>query len=232
MLIISLGLASYSFSSHADEARLPLFLDQIDQAVKLFLQNSVSDDQFTRHESEIDLPDPRLNLPACESLPSVESRTPQRRFGRLSLAIACPGPQAWTLFVAAQLSVYREVAVAQRPIPRGSYVSPDQIQIQEQDVTQATQGYYTQIKDLIGALATRSIAAGRVITPGSISPPRIVNRGERVTIMASSDTLSIKATGVSLADAAFGELVQVRNTSSNKVVEGRVTGPGMVSISF
>jgi flagella basal body P-ring formation protein FlgA len=35
-----------------------------------------------------------------------------------------------------------------------------------------------------------------------------------------------------MGDASLGETVQVRNTRSRKIVEGTVTGPGIVSLQY
>ncbi|ESQ73554.1 flagellar basal body P-ring formation chaperone FlgA [Asticcacaulis sp. AC402] len=76
-------------------------------------------------------------------------------------------------------------------------------------------------------------AAAVIPAPGSAPPavavaPRnaAVRRGEAVAVTWSSGTLSLTMTGVAQKDAAVGDLIQIQNPASKKMVDAVVIGSG------
>lgn len=205
---------------------------QISSAIKQFTDELLQGSDFSRIETDINTPDPRLKLSLCITPLTVESKTLRRKFGRLTLNVQCNDEISWSVYVPIEIKAFDEVVITTRPISRGALVQRDQVTIEEQNVASLHQGYYRDISSVVGTIAKRSIPGNRVLNPGKLSPPRIVNKGERVTIVASSGSVNIRATGEALSDGVLGQLVQVRNTSSNRVIEGRVTAAGQISVSM
>jgi flagella basal body P-ring formation protein FlgA len=69
-----------------------------------------------------------------------------------------------------------------------------------------------------------------VITPAVLQPAVVVQRGQTVRLVIEQPGISIAAAGTALADAARGDRLRVRNTSSGKVVEGTVGADGIVRV--
>jgi len=59
-----------------------------------------------------------------------------------------------------------------------------------------------------------------------------VHRGDRITIVARGDGLSLSATGVALENGRPGQRILVRNPSSGRVLHATVTGPHRVEVTF
>jgi flagella basal body P-ring formation protein FlgA len=70
------------------------------------------------------------------------------------------------------------------------------------------------------------------VTPHMVEAPRLIQRGQEVTLVVEGTALAVRAKGTALGDAAEGERVQVRNSSSQEVVEGVVRGRGIVAVSL
>jgi len=88
----------------------------------------------------------------------------------------------------------------------------------------------TQPGDAAGQEATRRLTAGSPVRANDIAAPRIIRRGEAVTIALVSAGLRITAGGRALADAGKGEVVRVLNLSTNRTLNAVADTPGQVRI--
>ena len=78
----------------------------------------------------------------------------------------------------------------------------------------------------------RPAAAGSVLTPELVEAPRLVRRGELVTVTARTGGIEIRTQGKAMRDGVQGERIPVENASSRRVVEGQVTGRGQVEVTL
>ena len=70
------------------------------------------------------------------------------------------------------------------------------------------------------------------MTPRVLEAPRLVRRGERVTITARADGIDVRMAGKALMDGTAGERIRVRNINSDRVIEATVASPGMVEVQM
>ena len=62
---------------------------------------------------------------------------------------------------------------------------------------------------------------------------RVVRRGDQIVLLAASaGTMEVRMNGTALDDASVGEKVKVKNSSSQRVVEGIVQAPGIVKVTM
>ena len=90
----------------------------------------------------------------------------------------------------------------------------------------------TKPEFIIGNLAKRQIRSGEVLRQAWFKIPPIIERGDRVRVIAKRGRIQLSTFGEALNNAAISAFVRVRNTSSKKVVTGRATGPGIVEMEF
>ena len=69
------------------------------------------------------------------------------------------------------------------------------------------------------------------VRASDLTEPRLVRRGQPVTIVLRSGALSITATGRALADGALGEPVRVFSEATNQTLDGVVESDGRVRVS-
>lgn len=84
--------------------------------------------------------------------------------------------------------------------------------------------------DLIGTTPRRLITPGQPVKVIEIEAPKIVERGEFVTMIFNRGPLQLTARGKALENGAKGDTIRVVNTSSNKTVEGLVTASKEVTV--
>lgn len=171
--------------------------------------------------------DPRLRLPVCSQPPTAEP--PAVRGASATVTVRC-GQPAWTVYVPLRISDLRPVLVLTRAAARGEILSAALLAPQERDVAQLPFGYFEDPQVATGQQLRRPLAAGAVLTPSDAESPRLVRRGDAVTLIGRSGGIEIRAGGTALGDGAQGERVRVRNDSSRRTVEGMVSGPGLVEV--
>ncbi|GAB5352455.1 hypothetical protein TMRH483_01042 [Qipengyuania sp. 483] len=86
-------------------------------------------------------------------------------------------------------------------------------------------------KEAAGLEAKRTLRSGSPIRASDLTEPRLVRRGQPVTIILRSGALSISATGRALADGALGDPVRVFSEATNQTLDGVVESSGRVRLS-
>ncbi len=83
---------------------------------------------------------------------------------------------------------------------------------------------------LVGMEVRRMLAKGRPVMSQSVSPPLVIDRGDKVSIQFTDGALRLSAPGRALGDAHKGQEIKIVNLVSNKSLVGIATGKGIVEI--
>jgi len=83
---------------------------------------------------------------------------------------------------------------------------------------------------VLGKEALRLLVAGTVVRASDVAEPRLVKRGEPVTLTIRLGTLLIRAQGRSLSDGRRGDLVRVVATATSRTLDGVVEATGAVRL--
>ncbi len=142
--------------------------------------------------------------------------------GRGSAAISVP--------VSGRVIVKRQVPTLAHRMESGSVIVLTDIDFITVTDDRVTSNVVTSADQLIGHEVRHALAEGDVIHANDIIPARLVTRGALVTLKIETPYMQLTAQGRSLQDGAEGDVVRVNNIQSNRMVEGTVTGPGVVSI--
>ena len=106
------------------------------------------------------------------------------------------------------------------------------IQLNTRNVSKIKDTYYTRIEDVIGKQLQRKAGNGAIIFSSMIETPPLIYKGDKVTIIAESRALLIKTIGIALSDGYAGEQIRVKNTMSNKVIQGNVVDQNTVKVQY
>ena len=206
--------------------------DDIRAAAEAHVLEQVRASHGGRVEVEAARLDARLRLAPCGEPLEASLSAGAQLSGRTTVSVRCPGPKPWSLYVPVSIAAYGEVVVANRSMARGTLLSEDDLQVVEQDLAGLPFGYLTDTGEVDGTQLKRPVTAGTVLTPMMLEAPRLVRRGQRVTLLAQTGGIEIRMVGKALADGTSGERVRVRNLSSKRVVEGTVISPGVVQVAM
>jgi len=135
-------------------------------------------------------------------------------------------------WVMAKTRLVTPVVVARYPIMRGEIITKDKLKIIKRDITGLPEGIFLSKDLLVGKRAKINIGIGKIIYKNMVEIPPAVKRGQRVLIVAESDTLRVTAPGVAKENGRIGDLIKVQNLLSKKVVVGKVMDAQTVKVRF
>lgn len=185
-----------------------------------------------RVETSVGRLDPRLRLAQCDP-PLQVARTPgSRTVGRTTLEIRCTAPKPWKLLLPVTVRVFGQVVTAARTLPRGTLLRKADLALKEQELSRLGYGYVSSLEDAVGKELRRAVRAGATLTPSRLAAQRLIRRGQRVTIIATTGGIEVRMMGEALADGARDELIRVRNRTTKRVVEGIVESSGVVRVNL
>lgn len=222
----------------AAPAQAATLAEQVDQALRAHLQPQLQREtrqqgwQQPRLQLDFSVPASAQNLATCSQAPRVRSLSERGELlSRQRYQLTCAAP-AWSFIVTSEAEVSVMLLVARRILNRDQQLSADDVKASRQSVGKQRQGFYGQVAEIEGLTAKRRIRAGQVLSPQLLGAPLLVRRGQQVTIVATQDGIEAAAKGVALSNGAAGDVIKVRNPSSEKVIEVQVTGEGVVSSTF
>jgi len=177
--------------------------------------------------------DNRLRLVACSKPLEAFMPDGSQLNGRTTVGVRCRGNQPWSIYVPASISVFEEVAVATSPLMRGHIITPDDVHLEKRETAKIAGAHFIQDPaQAVGKALKRPVSAGKVIQASYLTMPRLIKRGQIVTILAETNGLVVRMNGKSMMDGAEGDLIRVQNPKSKKVVNGTVTASGEVRVNL
>lgn len=183
-----------------------------------------------RLEYRVNSLDARLRLADCD-VPLAITAKDLTSANRLNVHVSCPGSARWAIYVPVELSIWRSVVVVTAPIARGQTIAESDLGLEEHDVATA-RGYYGHPSELVGYIARRVLNVRSPVLASQVEAPLQVKRGDKVILTAMLGTLQVKMNGIAEADGRYGDRISVRNSDSQRVIEGRITGPGQVQVAM
>lgn len=123
-----------------------------------------------------------------------------------------------------------EVPVLKSTLRNGDVIGAHDIQWIDMYGRDLQSDYILSEDSLIGRTPRRMAMAGKPLRDIDVESPRIVQRGEEITIVYAQGGMTLTAKGKASQDGAKGEIVRVVNVNSNRAVDGTVTGEREVTV--
>lgn len=174
--------------------------------------------------------DRRLHLAACTAPLQAEVLGSGRPQSKITVKVSCAGPKRWKVHVPVDVTRTQPVVIAIRPISRDTIFSEQDVGLAEKDVTSLPGVYYTELGQVLGLRAVRSVKAGQVVSDRVTGAAPLVHKGQAVTIEALTGGVQIRMAGRALTDGAQSQRIQVMNLSSNRTVEAIVKSNQVVEV--
>lgn len=211
---------------------------QIEQALHRHLQPLVDREarqmgwREPRLSLDLNLPTAAKELPVCSRTPQVQSLSGrQELLSRQRFRLTCTQPQ-WSQDVTAQAKVSVLLLVARHTLDRDQALGAEDVKLARQELARHDRGFFGRVEQVVGQTAKRRIRPGQTLTNELLDAPLWVRRGQSVTIIARHDGIEASTLGVALANGSEGEIVRVRNSSSEKIVDVQVVGDGVVTSTW
>ncbi|MET4595548.1 flagella basal body P-ring formation protein FlgA [Sphingomonas sp. PvP107] len=122
-----------------------------------------------------------------------------------------------------------QVAILLHPVARGDILAA--ADFDRQPRAAATAHGALGPDEASGREAVRALPAGSVVRAGDLVTPRLVHRGEAITLSLRGRGFAISTAGRALAAGGMGDVVRVVALSTNHSVDAVVDGAGSVRIA-
>tara|TARA_R110002073_G_scaffold56029_5_gene143055 strand:+ start:5438 stop:6100 length:663 start_codon:yes stop_codon:yes gene_type:complete len=202
-------------------------IPQIIKAVEDFIYKETSNlsGQIVVNVGKIDN---RITLPKC---PELEPFIPTggRLWGKTSIGVRCNSQLSWTIYVQADIKVMANILHAARPLVRGQPLTAEDILLKNVNLTRMPEGIFTDPQQVIGKIPVTNLTSGQPLRQHMLRAPYIILRGQKVKLQVMGRGFSVSSEGQSLADAAEGEIVQVRN-QSRRIISGIARHDGIIEV--
>ncbi len=132
----------------------------------------------------------------------------------------------------ARIKIYRQVPIATTRLNRGEKISSESIALAKREVTNYKEKELASPDYLIGMKLKRNVGKGESITNAMVKKETIINRGDKVMIVAQSGAIRICSAGEALQDAAIGQTIKVRRDGARAILEGSVAKDGSIIINL
>ncbi len=147
--------------------------------------------------------------------------------GQFTARFDVSGQQA-PVTVSGRVDLVVEVPYLANSLPGDAVIRPSDVEMRKVAVRTADTGSFSSLDQVIGMQLKRPARAGKMLKPGDLMEPRLVQRNQPVTIVYQSGPLTLTVKGQALGDAAEGESLQVLNLMSSKVLSAYASAPGKV----
>lgn len=175
--------------------------------------------------------DPRVGQRSCQTPLVFDPRDPNGQGGNIHIQINCNDTISWSLYIPAQIAIYKEVPVAAQDLMRGQVISPDDIHYQEVNLSNYRYKIIKDINELAGKELKRNIGKNTVFIPTAIDEPTLVRRNDVVQIVTDIGGIRVNVEGVALGDGRLSQSIRVRNNQSKRIVSGIVIASGVVKVN-
>ncbi|GAA4649556.1 hypothetical protein GCM10023116_18300 [Kistimonas scapharcae] len=148
--------------------------------------------------------------------------------GNITVKAVCREPR-WSIHAKANIRIELPVVKSARTIDRDQTIRADDLTIQPVSLNQIRGRYFAQKQELTGQMASRRITPAQIVRPDMVEPPRVIRKNDDVVIEARINGVTVSMKGMALEGGAIDETIQVRNSSSGKVINARVIASGKVN---
>jgi len=134
--------------------------------------------------------------------------------------------------VRTRIEVQRDMVTAARGLPAGTVLTESDIRIVRRWVRRIHQHALPSLEETSGKRLTIQVASGAEILATMLKEVPLVRKGKMVKMVFDNGAMQIVTVGLSEEDGVAGNIVRVKNITSNKIIYARVLSDSLVRIGF
>ena len=128
-------------------------------------------------------------------------------------------------------TVIKHSARKVRPLGRGDVVGRDDVVVDHLPRRQVGALRSLDPEQFVGMAARRPLRPGQPVSTGDFTRPTVVTRGDTVTVVYETASLTVTSRAQAVDSGAVGDLVTVVNPQSKRTIHATVAGPGRVVVN-
>lgn len=202
-----------------------------DNLLQLVHQFLYEETQALGEEVVIDLRPPSPHLPECVQPKPFLPNANQAPLGHVSVGVRCGEDSRQVRYLQAQVDVIGDYIVAARDIERGTVITSNMLSKRGGNLGELSAQAITAEEDIVGKITQRPIRSGSAFLAHYLQAPHLVERGQRVTVIAQGSAFRVSREGEALENGALGEQIRVR-FGSREIMTARVTDQGILVVDF
>jgi flagella basal body P-ring formation protein FlgA len=136
------------------------------------------------------------------------------------------------VYVSFKVSNKRKMFILKQSANKGDTLRSRDVFVKETYMNGNGADYPLRMEDMIGKVLKRDMPAGSVITTHVLEDSFVVQRGDTVNIVAENKKLLIQAKGRTLERGKIGDIIRVKNLTSNREIVGKVTGSSTIKVDL
>lgn len=134
--------------------------------------------------------------------------------------------------VKTRIEVLRDVFIAARALPAGTVLTDSDVKMVQKWVRRIHPQSLSPSETITGKRLTIQVASGAEILATMLKSAPLVRKGKIVKMVFDNGSMQITTVGLSEEDGVAGNMIRVKNLSSNKVIYARVLSDSLVGIEF
>lgn len=234
LVFLMLTFGVFAAPAQAQNARKQIYV-----AVQLQASDVIRNEAKRRHwpdyqaKMSLFIPAEAAQLPACGKNLSVSFPDGDRvELFRFRVDVRCDEGQGWDMAVTVKPEIYLPVVVARQSLERGHMISPDDVSIKKLNISNTRGNYVTEPDEVMGLTVKRRVRELQPIAMSQLDSPVLVERGQRVTMIAEQGGVQAQTVGEAMKKGRKGEMIKVKNESSERVVNAIVADSGVVRMVY
>ncbi|MFP4097253.1 MAG: flagellar basal body P-ring formation chaperone FlgA [Alphaproteobacteria bacterium] len=133
--------------------------------------------------------------------------------------------------ISGQIHPVIKVPVLLDNIENGRVIQKDDIKIVSIREHEFSKDIVVHPYSLLGMTARRIVVAGRPVRQSDIIAPKIIERGQLITLSLSSGTMRLATQAKALENGAKGDTIRVVNTASNQTLQAVILDSGLARVA-
>jgi flagella basal body P-ring formation protein FlgA len=134
--------------------------------------------------------------------------------------------------VRTRIEVLRDTVVAARMIKSGAVLSQSDVRTAKKWVRRIMPDALASLDEAIGKRILTQVKPGMELTSSMLREATLVRKGRLVKVLFDNGSLRIMTIGMPEEDGTAGNIIRIRNVTSNKIIYARVLGDSLVGIEI
>ncbi len=229
LTVVQIGMALYAEASHATD----MSNHSIHAAVQRYIETNMP---WAPETVRVEFLSEEITSPAHHSNSTlrIEPAGNQDYIGDMSFLVRMykGGGLIKTETVRTRIAVLRDIVVAARSLPAGTVLNDSDVKTIQRWVRRIHPQSLSPIESTTGKRLTTQLPLGAEILATMLKEIPLVRRGKVVRMVFNNGLMHIVTVGLSEEDGVAGNIVRVKNITSNKIIYARVLSDSVVGIEF
>ena len=178
---------------------------------------------------------PKKKLPECKKNVSYEKYNDSYKL----IKVSCEAKNSWTIFVKTNANTLKqkklkasntnEILVLNKSIEKGNYIKKSDLTFIKSTKKNI---FYNNKEELIGRKVKQNLKKGQYIQPRHLFTKYSVNEGDPVVIVSKFKNAEVTTGGIAIRSGNIGDVLEVKNTRSGKIIKGMLKKNKIINVFF